>query len=69
MTKTTGGGLVRITADGGMAANEDRAAESAVVDDRGADGAPGWDPYEVWRTRVKKTRGTLNETDASETPL
>lgn len=68
MTITTGGGLVRISGDVGVAANEDRAAECAVVDERRADGAPGWDPYEVWRTRVKKSRGTRNETDASDTP-
>lgn len=68
MTIKTGGGLVRISGDAGTAANEDRAADSAVVDNRSADGAPGWDPYEVWRTRVKKTSATQGDTDASSSP-
>ena len=68
MTITTSGGLVRISGDGGMAANDDRAAESAVSDNRGADGAAGWDPYEVWRTRVKDARDTRDKTDTNETP-
>lgn len=68
MTIKTGGGLVRISGEVGMAANEDRVAESAVVDERSTDGASGWDPYEVWRTRVKKTSATHGDTDAGDSP-
>ena len=56
MTITTSGGLVRLSGDAGRAANEDLAVETAVVVDRKTEEAAGWDPYEVWRTRVKRTR-------------
>lgn len=66
MTITTSGGLVRISGDVGTAANEDRAAEPGVVEDRRADGAAGWDPYEVWRTRVKGARDTRVKSETDE---
>lgn len=68
MTITTSGGLVRISGDGGAAANEDRAAEPVATDDRRADGAAGWDPYEVWRTRVKDVRDTREKPDSDKEP-
>jgi hypothetical protein len=57
MRITANGGLVRIAGDTGDAANEDRAVEQTVpAVERSDPGTAGWDPYEVWRTRVKATR-------------
>lgn len=57
MTTTASGGLVRIAGESDVAANEDeRAADSAVEDDRRDDATAGWDPYQVWRARVKAPR-------------
>jgi hypothetical protein len=59
MTITSNGGLVRLSgAEMGKAANEDQAVNSQVVERRHTDEAAGWDPYEVWRTRVKAPRDT-----------
>lgn len=66
MTITTSGGLVSISGDVGLAANEDLAAQPGTVDDRQTDGAAGWDPYEVWRTRVKDVRGTREKPSADD---
>lgn len=68
MTITTNGGLVRISGDAGLAANEDLAVEPGAVDDRRADGAAGWDPYEVWRTRIKSVRDTREKSGSDEEP-
>lgn len=68
MTITTNDGLVRISGDAGLAANEDLAVEPKAVDDRRADEAAGWDPYEVWRTRVKSVRETREKPDSDEEP-
>jgi len=68
MTITTSGGLVRLSGDAGMAANDDLAVVSTVVVDRKAEEAAGWDPYEVWRTRVRDVRDTREKTDTNETP-
>jgi hypothetical protein len=48
------GGLVRPAGEDSAAANEDLADAAFCVntDARHAENA-GWDPYEVWRTRVK----------------
>jgi hypothetical protein len=57
MRNTTNGGLVRITTPGDDAANEEPAAERVVpVEKRHEDSTAGWNPYEVWRTRVKEPR-------------
>ena len=57
MRITANGGLVRIAGDNGDAANEDRAVEKTVPAVEHSDpGTAGWDPYEVWRTRVKGPR-------------
>jgi len=61
MTITTSGGLVRLSGDTDLAANEDLVVEAPVAT-REAEEAAGWDPYEVWRTRVKRSR------DASSQP-
>lgn len=57
MRITANGGLVRIAGDNGDAANEDQAVEKTVpAVERSDPGTAGWDPYEVWRTRVKAPR-------------
>jgi len=57
MTITASGGLVSISGDAGEAANAEVAADQSVpaVEHRDP-GTAGWDPYEVWRTRVKAKR-------------
>lgn len=57
MRTTANGGLVRIAGETGDAANEDQAVEKSVpAVERSDPGTAGWDPYEVWRTRVKTPR-------------
>jgi hypothetical protein len=44
-------------AAGDDAANEEPAADRVVpAEKRPGDRTAGWDPYEVWRTRVKEPR-------------
>jgi hypothetical protein len=67
MRSTKDGGLVRITEIGVDAANEEPAAERVVpAEKRREDRTAGWDPYEVWRTRVKEPRLTPKEPGVSE---
>lgn len=57
MRTTVSGGLVEIAGVGADAANEEPAAERVVpAEKRREDSTAGWDPYEVWRTRVKEPR-------------
>jgi hypothetical protein len=56
MQITTSGGLVRIADESDVAANEDEAGATFDVEDGGRDATPGWDPYQVWLTRVKAPR-------------
>jgi hypothetical protein len=49
--------LVQVAGMGADAANEVPAAERGVTEKPREDStAAGWDPYEVWRTRVKESR-------------
>ena len=66
MRSTTNGGLVRVTASGDDAANEDPTAERAPIEKRPEDRTAGWDPYEVWRTRVKEPRTPQPEPGISD---
>ena len=66
MRSTTNGGLVRITAVGVDAANEEPAAERVPAEKRREDRTAGWDPYEVWRTRVKEPRVPKEEPGISD---
>ncbi len=62
MRTKTNGGLVQIVNVGSDAANEEPAAERVVpVDKKREDSTAGWNPYEVWRTRVKEPRVTRGE--------
>jgi hypothetical protein len=45
--------------------NAHEAANDAAIDESGP--APGWDPFEVWRTRVKDAR-ERDPTDGGENP-
>jgi hypothetical protein len=56
------GGLVRPAGEDGAAANDELADPTFVVnkDGRSSETA-GWDPYEVWLTRVKPARPTTDE--------
>lgn len=61
MRSTVISGLVRIAGDVSPAANEDRIAQGmdpgvSAEEHRRTDAPAGWDPYDVWRTRVKKAR-------------
>ena len=66
MRTTTNGGLVQITAPGDDAANEEPAAERVPAEKRQEDGTAGWDPYEVWRTRIKEPRTPRPEPGISD---
>jgi hypothetical protein len=59
------GGLVNFAADAGSAANEDEAADRSVPAEERDSGTAGWDPYEVWLTRV---RGPRRNRDAPDAP-
>lgn len=62
MRTTTNGGLVLIAGVGTDAANEEPAADRVVpVEKKREDSSAGWNPYEVWRTRVKEPRVTRDE--------
>jgi len=64
MTITANGGLVSIGGGAGDAANEDVAADQSVPAMEHRDpGTAGWDPYEVWRTRVKAPRAERDPPD------
>ncbi|HZF26435.1 MAG TPA: hypothetical protein VEZ88_09255 [Steroidobacteraceae bacterium] len=65
MKITASGGLVRIAGESDVAANEERAA-SFPVEDRRNDATAGWDPYQVWLTRVKAPREARDELDSPE---
>jgi hypothetical protein len=64
MTTTASGGLVRIAGELEVAANEERAAGLLVDDDRRNDATAGWDPYQVWLTRVKAPREARDQPDS-----
>ena len=66
MRTATNGGLVRITGVGVDAANEEPAAERVPAEKHREDHTAGWDPYEVWRTRVKAPRATKEEPGISD---
>jgi hypothetical protein len=66
MRSATNGGLVRITGVGVDAANEEPAAERVRAERHREDRTAGWDPYEVWRTRVKEPRVTKDEPGISD---
>jgi hypothetical protein len=61
MRSATNGGLVSITGVGVDAANEEPAAERVRAEKHREDRTAAWDPYEVWRTRVKEPRVTKDE--------
>jgi hypothetical protein len=68
MKITTSSGLVRIAGTSDVAANEDQAVTTfAVEDGRRTDATPGWDPYQVWLTRVKAPREARGLVDLSDT--
>jgi len=64
------GGLVRLAGEDSAAANEDRVDPTFCVNtDARHDENAGWDPYEVWRTRVKPalvTQGQKKDADHKE---
>jgi hypothetical protein len=67
MKITTSSGLVRIAGTSDVAANEDQAVTTfAVEDGRRTDATPGWDPYQVWLTRVKAPREARDLVDLSD---
>ena len=66
MTITTSGGLVRIAGESEVAANEEVAASLPVADGRRNDATAGWDPYQVWLTRVKVPREARDQPDSPE---
>ena len=61
MRTKTNGGLVQIVDVGTDAANEQAAERVVPVEKKREDGTAGWNPYEVWRTRVKEPRMTRDE--------
>jgi hypothetical protein len=69
MTTTANGGLIHITGAQAEAANEESAAKTVVAAEKHCvDSAAGWDPYEVWRTRVNKPRMAREESAILESP-
>jgi hypothetical protein len=71
MQITGSGGLVRIAGESDVAANDDRVAAAFVVDvdGRRSDATEGWDPYQVWLTRVKAPRDARLIAEMSEMRL
>jgi hypothetical protein len=67
MKTTASGGLVRIAGESEVAANEEIAADLPVADGRRNDATAGWDPYQVWLTRVKAPREARDEPDSPAT--
>jgi hypothetical protein len=62
MTIKANVGLVKIAGSVGTAANEDRVVEDGFAEiNRRIDATAGWDPYDVWRTRVKQARDLRTE--------
>ncbi len=67
MKITTSGGLVSIAGKSEVAANEDEAAATSTIeDDRRTDATAGWDPYQIWLTRVKAPREAKDLADSSD---
>jgi hypothetical protein len=57
MTIKANVGLVKIAGSVSPAANEDRVTGDGFAElNRRNDATAGWDPYDVWRTRVKQAR-------------
>lgn len=70
MKVTASGGLGGMTDNVGRAANEDQLAEASVVkSEPQSHETAGWDPYEVWRTRVKSVRDIRSKTDSEDVPI
>lgn len=71
MQITGSGGLVRIAGESDVAANDDQVAAAFVVDVDGRrnDATEGWDPYQVWLTRVKAPRDARLIAEMSEMRL
>lgn len=70
MTVTASGGLGGVADNVGRAANEDQVAEPSVTESGPqSDETAGWDPYEVWRTRVKSVRDIRSKTDSEDVPI
>ena len=65
MIKQLNVGLVRLADAQSTAANEDRTAVVAAAESKEAGSASGWDPYEVWRTRIKSARDTRSKSDSN----
>ena len=65
MTTPTLNGLVTFAGEEGSAANDDRAEATGSWKIPHIDERAGWDPYEVWRTRVKNPRATRDKPDES----
>ncbi len=67
MTTTVNGGLIRITGEGIDAGREEPAVKQVVPAARDRDqSTAGWDPYEVWRTRVKEPRVAHDDSATSK---
>jgi len=65
MIKKLNVGLVRLADAGSVAANEDRTPVAlAAAESKDSGSASGWDPYEVWRTRIKSARDTRSKIDS-----
>jgi hypothetical protein len=63
MSTPTLSNLVGLAGDEGVAANDDRAEATGSWKIPHIDVRAGWDPYEVWRTRVKNARSTRDKPD------
>jgi hypothetical protein len=68
MKITVSGGLVRIAGDAEVAANEALAESLPVDETRRTDVTAGWDPYQVWLTRVKAPREARDQELSEPTP-
>jgi hypothetical protein len=65
MGSRTNGGLVEIVGAGDGAANEEAAERVVPAKEHREDSTAGWDPYDVWRKRVKEPRTSRDETGIS----
>jgi hypothetical protein len=61
MRSRTNGGLAQIAGVGDGAANEEAAERVVPAKEHGEDSTAGWDPYDVWRKRVKEPRTLRDE--------
>lgn len=68
MSVTVSGGLVSVAGDASRATEEIPVAEFVSQSRPTTDEPAGWDPYEVWRTRVKGVRDTRSKTASSDCP-